>query len=91
MDVGALLQHSQYAIPVGIVLVCAILVFVFGFKNAEQPPFAQLTSGSDVDRKPAGKKRNRIKEKVSENFIRIVGCCSSSACHMDIWLRGLEL
>ncbi|XP_046737434.1 triadin-like [Diprion similis] len=63
MDVDALLQHSQYAIPIGIVLACAILVFVFGFKNAEQPPFAQLTSGSDVDRKPAGKKRNKIKEK----------------------------
>lgn len=60
-----MLQHSQYAIPIGIVLVCAILVFVFGFKNAEQPPFAQLTSGSDVDRKPAGKKRNKIKEKVT--------------------------
>ncbi|XP_015590846.1 uncharacterized protein AH6.3 isoform X2 [Cephus cinctus] len=67
MDVSLLLQHSQYAIPVGIVLVCAILVFVFGFKNAEQPPFAQLSSSSDVDRKLAGKKRSKIREKRSAN------------------------
>lgn len=62
--IGLLLQHSQYvyAIPVGIVLVCAILVFVFGFKKAEQPPFAQL---SDVDRKLT-KKRGKVREKVSE-------------------------
>lgn len=65
--IGLLLQHSQYvyAIPVGIVLVCAILVFAFGFKKAEQPPFAQLSAGSDVDRKLA-KKRGKVREKVSE-------------------------
>lgn len=65
--VGLLLQHSQYvyAIPVGIVLICAILVFAFGFKKAEQPPFAQLSAGSDVDRK-FGKKRTKTREKVSE-------------------------
>lgn len=65
--IGLLLQHSQYvyAIPVGIVLICAILVFAFGFKKAEQPPFAQLSSGSDVDRKLA-RKRGKIREKVSE-------------------------
>ncbi|XP_043599615.1 nucleolar protein 58-like [Bombus pyrosoma] len=67
MDVSLLLQHSQYALPVGIVLVCAILVFVFGFKKAEQPPFAQLSVGSDVDRKFANKKRSKIKEKKSVN------------------------
>lgn len=65
MDVSLLLQHSQYALPVGIVLICAILVFVFGFKKAEQPPFAQLSVGSDVDRKFTNKKRIKIKEKVS--------------------------
>ncbi|OAD56693.1 Nuclear envelope phosphatase-regulatory subunit 1 like protein, partial [Eufriesea mexicana] len=67
MDVGLLLQHSQYALPVGIVLICAILVFAFGFKKAEQPPFAQLSVGSDVDRKFANKKRSKIKEKKSAN------------------------
>lgn len=66
-QIGLLLQHSQYvyAIPVGIVLVCAILVFTFGFKKAEQPPFAQLSAGSDVDRKLA-KKRGKVREKVSK-------------------------
>lgn len=63
MDVS-LLSHFQYAIPVGIVLIFAVLVFAFGFKNAEQPPFAQLSAVSDVDRKQANKKRNKIKEKV---------------------------
>ncbi|XP_076679909.1 uncharacterized protein LOC143375059 [Andrena cerasifolii] len=67
MDISLLLEHSQYALPVGIVLVCAILVFAFGFKKAEQPPFAQLSAGSDVDRKFASKKRSKIKEKRSAN------------------------
>ncbi|XP_015435229.1 PREDICTED: LOW QUALITY PROTEIN: DNA ligase 1-like [Dufourea novaeangliae] len=67
MDVNLLLQHSQYALPVGVVLLCAILVFVFGFKKADQPPFAQLSVGSDVDRKFASKKRSKIKEKRSAN------------------------
>lgn len=65
MDVNLLLQHSQYALPVGVVLLFAILVFVFGFKKAEQPPFAHLSVSSDVDRKFANKKRSKIKEKVS--------------------------
>ncbi|XP_012535722.1 protein PXR1 [Monomorium pharaonis] len=66
--VGLLLQHSQYAyaIPVGIVLICAILVFVFGFKKAEQPPFAQLSVSSDADRKLT-KKRGKIREKKTVN------------------------
>ncbi|KAK0087994.1 hypothetical protein PV325_013543 [Microctonus aethiopoides] len=63
MDASLLIQHFQYAIPVGIVLVCAVLVFVFGFKNAEQPPFAHLSAVSDVERKQANKKRSKIKEK----------------------------
>ncbi|KAG8038884.1 hypothetical protein G9C98_003191 [Cotesia typhae] len=66
MDVS-LLSYFQYAIPVGIVLIFAVLVFAFGFKNAEQPPFAQLSAVSDVDRKQANKKRNKIKEKRSTN------------------------
>ncbi|XP_063995068.1 DNA ligase 1-like [Diachasmimorpha longicaudata] len=63
MDVSILLQHIQYAVPVGLVLVCAVLVFAFGFKNAEQPPFAQLSAVSDAERKQATKKRSKIKEK----------------------------
>jgi len=54
--------NTQYAFPVGVVLICAVLVFAFGFKSAEQPAFAQLTYTGD-DRKPAGKKR-KIKDKV---------------------------
>ncbi|XP_029168863.1 DNA ligase 1-like [Nylanderia fulva] len=66
--VGLLLQHSQYvyAVPVGIVLIFAILVFAFGFKKAEQPPFAQLSAGSDVDRKLA-RKRGKVREKKATN------------------------
>ncbi|XP_057341563.1 uncharacterized protein DDB_G0286299-like [Microplitis mediator] len=67
MDVSLLVHHFQYAIPVGIVLILAVLVFAFGFKNAEQPPFAQLSAVSDVDRKQANKKKNKIKEKRSSN------------------------
>lgn len=53
---------SQYMlyIPVALVIVGAILVFTFGFKSAEQPPFDKLSS---EDRKSAGKKK-KIKEKV---------------------------
>lgn len=65
MDVSLLLQHIQYAVPVGIVLVGVILVFTFGFKNAEQPQFAQLSAVSDIDRKQASKKKSKIKEKVN--------------------------
>lgn len=54
--------NTQYAFPVGVVLICAVLVFAFGFKSPEQPAFAQLTYTGD-DRKPAGKKR-KLKDKV---------------------------
>lgn len=57
--------NTQYAFPVGVVLICAVLVFVFGFKSAEQPAFAQLTYTGD-DRKPAGKKR-KVKDKKSQS------------------------
>lgn len=49
-------------IPVALALLGVVLVFTFGFKPPEQPPFDKLTID---DRKPAGKKR-KIKEKVSE-------------------------
>ncbi|XP_012271744.1 uncharacterized protein PF11_0207 [Orussus abietinus] len=67
MDAALLLQHTQYAVPVGIVLVLAVLVFAFGFKNAEQPPFGQLSAVADLERKQAGKKRVRTREKRSAN------------------------
>lgn len=53
---------SQYMlyILVALVTVAAILVFTFGVKSAEQPPFDKLSS---EDRKSAGKKK-KIKEKV---------------------------
>nr|CAD7598619.1 unnamed protein product [Timema genevievae] len=57
--------NTQYAFPVGFVLICAVLVFAFGFKSAQQPEFAQLTHSSD-DRKPAGKKR-KVKDKKSQS------------------------
>lgn len=50
-------------IPVALALVGVVLVFTFGIKAPEQPPFDKLTAIDD--RKPAGKKR-KIKEKVSE-------------------------
>jgi len=58
--------NTQYAFPVGVVLICAVLVFAFGFKSAEQPAFAQLTYTGD-DRKPAGKKRKIKDKKVQSN------------------------
>lgn len=58
--------NTQYAFPVGVVLICAVLVFAFGFKSAEQPAFAQLTYTGD-DRKPAGKKRKIKDKKIQTN------------------------
>lgn len=57
--------NTQFAFPgivVGLVLICAALVFVFGFKSVEEFPFDKLTNATD-DRKPAGKKR-KVKDKV---------------------------
>ena len=66
MDASLVLQYSQYAIPVGIVLVCAVLVFSFGFRKAEQPPFAQLSAAAEAaERKHSNKKRSKTKDKVS--------------------------
>lgn len=56
-------QYVLY-IPMALVIFGAILVFTFGFKAPEQPPFDKLSSD---DRKSAGKKR-KIKEKVFINL-----------------------
>lgn len=50
------------AIVVAGVLIGAVLVFVFGFKNAEEPQFDKLPILVD-DRKASSKKR-KTKEKV---------------------------
>ena len=65
MDLIRDVVSTPYAFPAGVVVLvisCAILVFVFGFKSAEEPPFDQLSFSND-DRKPAGKKR-KLKDKV---------------------------
>lgn len=51
-------------IPVALVLAGVIMVFVFGFKSAEQPPFDKLSAAIGDDRKGGGKKK-KIKEKVN--------------------------
>ncbi|XP_066992756.2 uncharacterized protein DDB_G0286299 [Anabrus simplex] len=56
--------NTQYAFPIGVVLIGALLVFTFGFRPAEQPAFHRLTHTAD-DRKPAGKKR-KLKDKKSQ-------------------------
>lgn len=57
--------NTQYAFPVGFVVVFALLVFAFGFQSPKEPPFEELTllaADDRGDRKPAGKKR-KSKEK----------------------------
>lgn len=69
MEISQVL-NTQFAFPglvVGLVLICAALVFVFGFKNVEDFPFDKLATVAD-DRKPAGKKR-KVKDKVRRLFI----------------------
>lgn len=59
-------QFAFHGIVVGLVLICAVLVFVFGFKSVEEFPFDKLTNTAD-DRKPAGKKRKVKDKKVQSN------------------------
>lgn len=54
------LQYVSTAFIVGVVIVCAVLVFVFGFKSAEEPP-AYLSSALSEDKK----KKRKLKDKVS--------------------------
>jgi len=55
-------------IPVALVLVGAILVFTFGFKSAEQPPFDKLSSSTSEDRRSTGKKRKPKEKKTANGF-----------------------
>lgn len=72
MELMAELVNNQLTlyIPVALVLVAAILVFAFGFKSAEQPPFDKLAAVANDDRKSFAKKR-KIKDKVSLILINI--------------------
>lgn len=61
------LLNNQFAlcVPVVLVLVGAVLTFVFGFKKTAQPPFNKLSSGGGDVRKSGSKKR-KSKEKVND-------------------------
>ncbi|XP_045766210.1 coiled-coil domain-containing protein 124-like isoform X2 [Maniola jurtina] len=70
MELLRQVSHTQFLFPaaaVAVVLVCAALVFIFGFHTAEQPQFDKLPLVVD-DRKSSNKKR-KTKEKTSPNRI----------------------
>ncbi|XP_047534761.1 triadin-like isoform X2 [Vanessa atalanta] len=68
MELLRQVSNTQFLFPaaaVAVVLVCAALVFIFGFHTAEQPQFDKLPLIVD-DRKSSNKKR-KTKEKSSPN------------------------
>lgn len=70
MELLGTVSSTQFLFPaaaVAVVLVCAALVFIFGFHSAEQPQFDKLPLVVD-DRKSSNKKR-KPKDKVSANFM----------------------
>lgn len=64
MEVDKILSQTQYALPVGGVLILAILVFVFGFKTVAEPTF----STSLVDEK---KKKQQLKQKPKVRHFKV--------------------
>lgn len=75
MELLGQVSNTQILFPVAavaVVLICAALVFVFGFHSAEQPQFDKLPLVVD-DRKSANKKR-KTKDKVSACAWRVVSC-----------------
>lgn len=64
MEVDKFLSHSQYALPVGGVLILAVLVFTFGFKTVAEPTFDR-SSGNEEKKK----KQVKPKTKVLKPFI----------------------
>lgn len=64
-------NNLEYLLPVSGVAILIVLVYAFGFKRTEQPPFDKLSSGSNDEKKTAGKKK-KIKEKVSVETV--LGC-----------------
>lgn len=66
MELLRQVTNTQFLFPaaaVAVVLICAALVFMFGFHSAEQPQFDKLPLIVD-DRKSSNKKR-KTKDKVS--------------------------
>lgn len=62
--------NLQYVYPIALIILLALLVYVFGFRKPETPAFDQLSHSSHLlgdDRKPAGKRR-KPKEKVFSIF-----------------------
>ncbi|XP_039755424.1 DNA mismatch repair protein Msh3-like [Pararge aegeria] len=69
MELLRQVSHTQFLFPaaaVAVVLVCAALVFIFGFHTAEQPQFDKLPLVVD-DRKSSNKKRKTKEKKASPN------------------------
>lgn len=69
MEILNQVSNAQFvftAATVAVVLVCAALVFVFGFHSAEQPQFDKLPLVVD-DRKSANKKNKKKDKKSSPN------------------------
>lgn len=67
MEVDKFLSHSQYAVPVGGVLLLAILVFTFGFKTVAEPTFDRSTGSEE-------KKKKQAKPKTKVNMVRWPQC-----------------
>lgn len=78
MELLRQMSSAQFLYPaaaVAVVLVCAALVFIFGFHSAEQPQFDKLPLVID-DRKSSNKKR-KTKDKVSaNNMLRALLSCA---------------
>lgn len=73
MELLRQVSHTQFLFPVAavaVVLICATLVFIFGFHTAEQPQFDKLPLVLD-DRKSSNKKRKN-KEKVCHDNINSI-------------------
>ena len=64
MEVDKFLSHSQYALPVGGVLILAVLVFTFGFKTVAEPTFDRREEKED-------KKKKQVKPKTKVKVIHL--------------------
>lgn len=86
MEILSQVSNAQFmftAAAVAVVLVCAALVFVFGFRSAEQPQFDKLPLVLD-DRKSSNKK-NKKKDKVSPKQYVM----RSRRCHLCVLILFL--
>lgn len=66
MEVDKFLSHSQYALPVGGVLILAILVFAFGFKTVAEPTFDKVAN--DERKKKSGKTKTKVDNSFSQSI-----------------------